>query len=149
MSLRSGPRRTVAAADACRVVVRRAVGVRGEPEAPSLPEPIRIDEVRPVTDVAAEIERGERRPIRPVAQEIVCDAPQRVARLHGIGRGRDGRLGRAAPTGSAAVSEVPGPPPTGVLAPAPGASARGAPKVVRASTPNAMRAATRSRTDEP
>ena len=94
MSLRRGARRPVAAAGPCRVAVARAVGVRGEPEAPSLPEPIRIDEVRPVTDVAAEIERGERRPISAVAQEIVGDAPQRVARLHGIGRGGDGPLGR-------------------------------------------------------
>ena len=69
-------------------------GIRGEPEAPSLPEPIRIDEARPVADVAAEIERGERRPIRPVAQEIVRDAPQRVARLHRIARGRDSRRRR-------------------------------------------------------
>ena len=132
-----------------RVVVVGAMGVRREPQAPPLSQPIGIDEARAVADVTAEIERGERRPFGPVAQEIVCDTPQRVARLHGIRRGRDGRRGRGGVPGRRAMSEELGPPPTGALAPAPAASASGAPKVVTASTPKAMRAARRSRTDEP
>ena len=139
----------------CRIAAGRAVGVGGEAEAPALPQPIRIHEPCATTEVAAEVECSQRRPIRPVAQEIVRDPPERVARLHGIGRGRhrDGRRGRA--------RRRPGRPPSARRS---RRSARGRPacwpprrppargarrSVVRASTPNAMRAARRSRTDEP
>ena len=71
----------------CRVVAGRAVDVRGEAEAPALLQPIRIHEPCATTEVAPEVESSQRRPISPVAQEIVRDPPQRVARLHGIGRG--------------------------------------------------------------
>ena len=80
----------------CRVVAGLVVDVGGEAEEPALPQPVRIHEPCATTEVAAEVECGQRRPIRPVAQESVRDPPQRVARLHGIGRGRhrDGRRGR-------------------------------------------------------
>ena len=76
-----------------RLVPRRRgrAGVGGQAQAPPLPELVRIDEARAAADVAAEVERGERRPIRAVAQEIVRDAPERVARPHRVGRGRTGQ----------------------------------------------------------
>ena len=89
-------RRGVRVSGSCSIVAGWAVDVRREAEAPALPQPIRIHEPCATAEVAAEVECGQRRPIRPVAQEIVRDPPQRVARLHRIGRGRhrDGRRGR-------------------------------------------------------
>jgi hypothetical protein len=49
----------VAGTDPRSVVVGPRVGVGGEAEAPPFAEPIRIDEVHPAPDVAAEIERRE------------------------------------------------------------------------------------------
>ena len=112
----------------CRIVATWAADVRGEAEAPALPQPIRIHEPCVTTEVAAEVEGSQRRPISPVAQKIVRDPPQRVARLHGIGRGRRRAVvgGVGAPAGTAAIGEEMEvcPPPTGVLAPAPAANER-------------------------
>ena len=101
-----------------------------------------IDEARPATDVAAEIERGERRPVRAVAQEFVRDAPERVARLHRVGpvgRRHRGRRRRAVQGRRDRGARARAPPVR--LAPAPPGSERGVPMLVRASTPNAIRAA--------
>src|SRR5271163_4033904 len=57
--------------------------------------------------------------------------------------------GVTVPCWSGAAMEELGPLAIGELAPAPAANDRGVPKLVRARTPNAIRAATRSRTDEP
>ena len=64
------------------------VGLRRKAEAPSLAELVRVHEARPATDVAPEVERGERRPVGAVAEHIVCDAPERVARPYRVGPGR-------------------------------------------------------------
>ena len=76
-------------APASRAVVARvaaSAGIRREAEAPSLSQLVRIDEARAAADVATEVERGERRPVGAVAEEIFCDAPERVARPHRVGR---------------------------------------------------------------
>ena len=109
---------------------RLAAASAGSRRRQPVPELIRVHEARAATDVATEIERGERRPIRPVAQEIVRDAPERVARLHRVGRADVRRTsGRriAARDVSPSIGRSGASEPTGALAPAPAASERGAP----------------------
>ncbi len=58
-------------------------------------------------------------------------------------------VGADGATGCVAVIAAPGAPTTGVLAPALAVRLSGPPRAVRASTPNAMRAARRSMTEAP
>jgi hypothetical protein len=75
-------------------------GLGGQPQAPSFPELIRIDEVRAVADVPAEIEPGERGPICAVPELRCRNAPERVARLDRIGtRRHPQRVRRSTSTG--------------------------------------------------
>ena len=92
--------------------VAGVAGVRRQAQSPSLPELVGVHEACAAADVAAEIERGERGPIRTVAQELVRDVPERVARPHRVGRAAaactgDGR--RAPGPRARAVSDEPGP----------------------------------------
>ena len=65
---------------------RTLVRVRCEVQAPAGPDVVRIDEPRAAAHVAPEVERSQGRPVRPVGQTIVRDAPERLARLHRVRR---------------------------------------------------------------
>ena len=127
-------RRRRARSGSCRIVAGWAVDVRGEAEVPALPELIRIHEPCAATEVAAEVER---RPATSSPPRRPGDRPRSATACRPAARRRSGPTPRRSsgtsrqPGGSAAVSEEIDeacPPPTGVLAPAPAASVRGAPK---------------------
>ena len=140
----------------CRRSARRPVvaarprrpAVQGKAEAPAGADLVGIDEAGAPGHGAPEVERGDRRPVRTVAQALVRDAPQRVAGLHGwvalaaVGselRRRLQRRGARCRTWRVRRQAR--------WHRRPSESARGAPMLVSASTPMAIRAAIRSRTD--
>ena len=60
--------------------------LRRQAQVPARPQLIRINEARAAPHVAAQIERGERRPVRAVAQAILRDLPEAVAGPDHVGR---------------------------------------------------------------
>ena len=76
-------RRLVSSAGGRPVVVGPA-SICGQTEAPSFSQLVGIDQALAGADVATEVERGQRGPIRSIAQEDLGNVPERVARLHRV-----------------------------------------------------------------
>ena len=126
--------------------------VEGKAQAPPRHEVVGIDEPRAVAHVAPEVQRGDGRPVGPVAQALLGDAPERVARAapRGPSRRRGGGPSDAERSPRRGARRRRGPARrAGALAPRARGHARGAPTVVSASTPTAIRAARRSTTEAP
>ncbi len=63
----------------------------GQAQPPARLDVVGVDEALAATHVPAKIDDGQGRPVGTVIEEIIRDAPQRVAALHGKGRSRVGR----------------------------------------------------------
>ena len=68
-----------------------AIAVVGQAQVPAGPDVVGVDEARADGHVAAEVEGGDRRPIRAVTQASVGDRPQGVAWSYDIARRGHGR----------------------------------------------------------